>query len=99
MGLLTKTAMVKWDGRTRKHYESKGYIFTKIGNEFEVKVNDLSKGSSTVVEVSCDNPNCKTKNIKHWIWTDYLKQVKEDGKTYCNKCSFKIFGAKKNGKN
>lgn len=28
MALLSKTAMVRWNGYTRKHYESKGYIYT-----------------------------------------------------------------------
>lgn len=26
---------VKWNGNTRKYYESKGYTFTKFGDTFE----------------------------------------------------------------
>ena len=44
--LITKTVKVKWNPKTRKHYESLGYEYTKIGDEFEVKVDDLTKGSN-----------------------------------------------------
>ena len=32
MGLVTKTVKVKWHGKTRKHYESLGYVYTKKGD-------------------------------------------------------------------
>ena len=57
MGLISKTVKIKWSPRTKKHYEELGYIYTKIGDEFEVKVEDLTKGSNEKVECFCDN--CK----------------------------------------
>lgn len=50
--LLTKTILVKWNPSNRKWYESKGYIFSKWKDEFEVKVEDLTNGSHVLVNVS-----------------------------------------------
>ena len=96
--LLTKFIMAKWTNSNRKNYESKGYIFTKQWDEFEVKVEDLSDGSHAKVEVKCDNPNCENPYLKPWIWKDYKVQVKDDGKCYCGKCSNKLFGTYKRRK-
>ena len=49
MGLISKTVKVKWNGRTKKQYESLGYVFTNTGDEFEVKVEDLLKGSNVKI--------------------------------------------------
>lgn len=32
---------VKWNSKTRKYYESKGYSFTNYGDVFFVKAKDL----------------------------------------------------------
>ena len=40
--LITKMAIVKWNGKNRKHYESLGYKFTKNGDSFEVPVEQLT---------------------------------------------------------
>lgn len=45
---------VKWNGVNIKHYESLGYVFTKTGEEFEVDIKHLTKGSKTIVLASCD---------------------------------------------
>ena len=101
MGLITKTIKIKWSPSNKKHYESLGYIYTKMGDEFEVRVEDLTKGSQAKIECSCDN--CKKLLI--WEYRDYSKKVKENGKTYCNKCAIKLYGGEntritrlKNGK-
>ena len=91
MGLVTKTVKVKWTNYIKKHYESLGYIYTKNNNEFEVKVEDLPKNSKTKVECSCD---CCGKPLI-WIYRDYNKCVKEDGKTYCRGCAIKLYGKTK----
>ena len=51
--LLTKIVEVKWHPRNKIWYENKGYIFTKIGNTFEVKVEDLINNSHCMVKVKC----------------------------------------------
>lgn len=45
---------VKWNKKTREWYESKGYKFTKTGDIFCVKAEDLSLGSKQKVKVKCD---------------------------------------------
>lgn len=52
--LLTKTVKIKWYSRTKSHYTNKGYKFTKMGDYFEVNVNDLTEGSHADVQVLCD---------------------------------------------
>jgi len=59
--LLTKTVKVKWHGGTKKHYIDRGYKFTKIGDEFEVRVEDLPTSSQIIVDVSCDECGLKYK--------------------------------------
>lgn len=52
--LLSKVVQLKWNTKNRKYYESIGYVFTKYGDEFDVKVEDLTPSSKAVVEVECD---------------------------------------------
>lgn len=85
MGLISKTVKVKWFYKTREHYESLGYIFTNYGDEFEIKVEDLTKGSKVKVECECNS--CKKKLL--WNYKDYVISVKEDGTTYCRNCANK----------
>lgn len=69
--LLSKVVKLKWNTKNRKYYESIGYIFTKYGDEFDVKVEDLTPSSKAVVEVECDfchNVVAK-RNIKHIIYS------------------------------
>lgn len=89
--LLTKTVKIKWHPSNKKYYELKGYKFTKWKDEFEVKVEDLSNGAKTHVDVMCDE--CKEILI-YLKWQTYKRYVHEDGKYYCNKCAKKLFGNK-----
>ena len=91
MGLITETVKTKWNGKTKKHYESLGYNYTKMGEEFEVRVEDLPKTSRVSIKCVCDN--CKSEFS--WSYEEYNKRVKENGNTYCSKCSHKIFGKTK----
>lgn len=101
LGLVSNTIKIKWNPANKKYYESLGYIFTKCGDEFEVRIEHLTKGSGVKVEGFCDN--CKKPLI--WKYQDYNKCVKEDGRIYCNKCAKKLYGGEnirkaklKNGK-
>lgn len=77
MGLiLPQKVKVKWTGNTRKHYESKGYIYTKNLDEFDVNVEDLTNGSTVIVDVRCDF--CES--IKQMPYKDYLHLQSE---LYC----------------
>jgi len=93
MGLISETVKVIWSRRNKRHFENKGYIYCGIGNEFEVKVKDLSDGSHVEVEIECDCKDCK--NPKKIIkWKNYLKCV-TDSKYYCTKCVKKMYSTKK----
>lgn len=87
--LLTKTVMLKWTGKIKSDYINKGYFFTKMGEEFEVKVEDLPTGSGVLVDVKCDSCD---KEIKNQIFQNYKKCLHENGEYYCRKCSTKLFG-------
>ena len=86
MGLVSKIVKMKWHPKTKKHYESLGYIFTKYGDEFEVKVEDLTKGSEVKVDCLCD---CCKKPLP-WKYCKYIIHNK-NGKTYCNECANKLY--------
>ena len=83
MSLITKTVKVKWNSRIKKHYVDLGYEYTKMGDEFEVKVEDLTKGSRMEVKCVCDGCGCEL----NWKYQNYNRCVKDNGKTYCQKCS------------
>ena len=89
--LISKTVKIKWCSNNKEWYLSKGYIFTKMYNEFEVKVEDLQDGSNVNVKVKCDNCE-KTWNVQ---WNNYLKCVKDNKTYFCNKCATKLFGVQK----
>ena len=50
---------VKWNGQTKKYWESKGYLFTKMGEEFDALVDDLQPKSAVRVCVICDYCGCE----------------------------------------
>lgn len=88
MGLITKIAKVKWSSSNKKHYESLGYIYTKMGDELEVQIKDVLKNSHIKIICICDNCG---KDLS-WTYQEYNKCVKEDGKTYCKKCANNLYG-------
>lgn len=89
--LITKIVKIKWCPSNKKRYESLGYIYTKMGDEFEVKVEDLTNNSIKKVACVCDNCN---KDLS-WEYRKYLLYVKENGKTYCKKCGINLIGTEK----
>lgn len=92
MGLISKTAIMKWHPSNKKWYEDRGYIYTKMRDEFEVKVEDLSDGSSVYVEIRCDKCGKILRNIQ---WYTYKNHLHEDDKYYyCNKCVKSIYSVK-----
>lgn len=93
--LLTEKVRITWNGKNKKYYELKGYVFTKIGDEFEVKIEDLAKGSHIKVEVKCDCKDCENTYLSLIEYRSYLRYLKEDEKYYCQKCSYKLFGKEK----
>ena len=93
--LLTKTVLVKWNPSNKKYYEEKGYIFSKWKDEFEVKVDDLTKSSKALIKVICDCPNCTTPITKPVKWCVYKKNLHSNNKYYCQRCGTILFGISK----
>ena len=94
--LLTTTVKVKWHRNNKEWYINKNYPFTKIGDEFIVKVEDLSdKNNNIKVEVKCDCENCKNPNVKLTNWYIYKKSILKYGKYYCKNCATQLFARDK----
>lgn len=96
--LIDTEVKMKWLKQTKAYYIEKGYVFTKIGEEFIVKTSDLPKGSHKKVRVKCDTCG----EIIEKTYRDYLKgQSYDDGfGDLCSKCSYKrayMQNLKKNG--
>lgn len=82
--LLSKTVIVKWNPKIKKHYVRLGYMFTKMNDEFIVDVNDLTKGSNVYVQVQCDY--CGKIYKKRWY--NYLRENLDSTihKDTCTRC-------------
>jgi len=93
--LITKTLKIKWSSKTRSWYKNKGYIYTKNGDEFTIKVDDLPNKSGVQVIVECDCITCTTPITKPINWRNYTRYVHEDGKYYCVRCTANLFGKEK----
>lgn len=52
--IVSETVKVRWNARNKKRYEKLGYNYTKIGDEFIVKIEHLSEGSIGEILVKCD---------------------------------------------
>lgn len=79
--LKDQTVIVHWNGNNRKHYESKGYIFTKNNDAFEISVQELPDGSHIKVAVVCDY--CGREVLQ--TYKDYVSRH-IDGKDCCTNC-------------
>lgn len=82
--LVSKEVKTKWNGRLRKYYEDKGYVWTGTRSEFFVKVEDLSRCSEVYIDVKCDY--CFTD--KTIMYRDYYKSINNPyvKKYCCNNC-------------
>jgi len=90
--LISNIGKTKWNGKTKKYYIEKGYKFTKMGDDFDVQLKDLSENSSVLVEVKCDCKDCENPYLNPMPWGDYRRCLKEDAKFYCKKCACNLYG-------
>lgn len=72
-------ATTRWAWRTKDYYISLGYDFTGIGQEFDVRVSDLTDWSHVTVAVKC--PICEDIRTIKWY------NVVNNGHTICHACS------------
>jgi len=82
--LENKTVMIKWGHRNKNTYENKGYNFTKHGDYFEVKIEDLTDTARGIVDIRCDGCEMILDGVQ---WGVYKRYVKKDGKYYCKNCA------------
>jgi hypothetical protein len=80
--------LFKWNSNMKKHFIERGYLFTKMGEEFYVDIADLPKNSNKKIQYICDY--CLGEFEK--IYNDYNKQrVGIIEKDACKSCkSLKI---------
>lgn len=72
---------VKWNGQNRKRYEQLGYNFTKIGDTFLVKAEDLNHSNKTIsVKVKCDYCG----KIYETKFASYFNGIKTINKSCCD---------------
>lgn len=101
--LISKEVELTLSTKTIKYYEKLGYKIPRekdnwgrtrfvIGTKIKVKVEDLTDKSSALVEIKCDNPNCKNPYLKPMRWVNYKLYVHENEKYYCNECAHKLYG-------
>lgn len=86
MGLISKTAIAKWNSRTKKWFEEKGYKWTRQGELFEVKIEDLQDGSNIIVVVECDICG----NIFSKPYNNINRYFKKDEEYHCKTCKNKL---------
>ena len=77
--ILSQTVEVRWTGKIKNWYISKGYEFTKMGDFFEVKIEDLTQGSRVEVNIQCTM--CKDKFSKPY------QDIARSGHTFCFDCA------------
>lgn len=81
--LLTKEVEIKWSNIIIKYYKDKGYSFTKKGDPFICKIEDLSEKSTAIVDVECDYCG----KLIHKPYVRYIKERGSTGKDCCVNCA------------
>ena len=84
--IIDDKVLMTWNGRNKKHFESKGYIYTKQRDEFYVKVEDLQETSHVKIHVGCDI--CGKEN--HVAYRDYLRRKADE--YLCSDCALHTYG-------
>lgn len=90
--IISEYVTAEWVGGTKKYYESLGYVFTKIGDKFQVKVSDLKENSGQIIKVACDLCGAESELTLQM----YTKNIKANNGIYrCKNCMYKDRGHKK----
>jgi len=80
--ILQESIYTKWNSKTKKYYEDLGYVYTKMGDTFIVKVEHLKPTSYEKVKIKCDYCG------KEYV-LPYVSVTKQIGHTHsCKKCSY-----------
>lgn len=90
--LITKTVKVKIINFNVELYREKGYN-CKIGDEIDVKIEDVSHHNKQQIELLCDE--CKTNKKLISVTSLYNQKCYEGGKYICPQCYKKILDSRK----
>jgi hypothetical protein len=82
--LIDDNVRIKVYSQMIKYYREKGYVISYNGEEIEIKISDLHKGSKTNVKCMCDICG-EIKNIKYY---EYLKSYNNGGYYACQYCHY-----------
>lgn len=74
--LISETALVKWNSKNIKYYTDKGYKYTKMKEEFDVKIEDLPPYGKAMVKVLCDY--CLEEGVETIIEKPYSRYVQNN---------------------
>lgn len=89
--LLDTKVLVRWNGRNKEYYISKGYKFTQNNDLFWVDIEDLNPSSHTMIKVICDNCG----ELFEIEYRNYCnRKIKED---ICNECMHKKYNIARRG--
>lgn len=77
--IVTESVSMKWGRRTKAHYESFGYKYTELNDEFVCSTDHLTKSSNVRVTVRC--PICG--DNRSVVYND-LTRI---GHSFCRSCS------------
>lgn len=66
--LLNQTVLIKWNPKNKQYYANKGYIYTKMKDNFLVKIDDLSDSSDVLV----DEARPHTRDFSHELGRLYI---------------------------
>ncbi|MGM7720568.1 zinc-ribbon domain-containing protein [Metabacillus sp. Hm71] len=77
---MEQKVKIRWIPSNKKLYTEKGYLYTKMGDEFEVDISDLSSGSNEIIKYKCDYCG----EIKEKIFHSYNVSRKKLQKDSCN---------------
>lgn len=82
--IISKKVLVKISSSNFKWFKNKGYEVNK-GKIIEVRINELSKSSTSIIEVECNN--CK--NFINKRFDRYIDTINKsfDGNYYCKNCA------------
>jgi hypothetical protein len=83
--IISKISTVKWNAKNKNKFVELGYVYTKMGDEFKVNINDLAPYSKSKIIVLCDY--CGVNNFKTTL-EHRTSNAKRDvcKKDVCNEC-------------
>ena len=72
--IISKEVEVKIGSKNYKLYKELGYVFNRVGDIIKIKIEDVSKGSHSIVEVKCDYCG-KLLTMPYKSYNSYIKTI------------------------